>query len=149
MRSLYVQKVTYSKTPVATLKRWCSLLHQHLCYTLGESNRKIQELFGKLANMKGAAGKLQEAAETTTASAATSELRANAGEAKLGQKRARGASKKRVDQLATLIVAPVAEPAKASSDFLSCMLKTSTDSQAPAKEKEVLVLLCVCCIDTH
>ena len=88
---MWVRGVTYSTTPVATLKRWCKILHQQLCYTLGESNRKLQELFGKLATMKGAHEKLKEAASATTV---VQEVAVDAGEAK-GHKRARGAAKKR------------------------------------------------------
>ena len=87
MRPMWKNEVTYSATPVAVLKRWCTVLHQQLCYTLGESNKKIQELFGKLAAMKGAQEKIGEVPEGHAGGAV------DAGEAK--GKRARGASKKR------------------------------------------------------
>jgi hypothetical protein len=88
MRPMWVRGVTYSTTPVPTLKRWSNLLHQHLCYTLGESNKKLQELFGKLAGMRGAHEKLAEAAATTTV---VQEVAVHAK----GDKRGRGAAKKR------------------------------------------------------
>ena len=89
MRPMWKNGVTYSTTPVAVLKRWCRVLHQQLCYSLGESNKKLQELFGKLAAMKGAQEKFGEVPEGHAGGV----VAIDAGEAK--GKRARGASKKR------------------------------------------------------
>ena len=98
MRPMWVRGVTYSTTQVATLKRWCFFLHKHLCYSLGESNRKVQELFGKLRTMKGAEEKLQEAVSTPV----VQEVFKAKGHPEAGKaKRARGASKKRRTDITT------------------------------------------------
>ena len=89
MRPLWIQSISYAGTPVATLKRWVIVLHKHLCYTLGESNKKVQELFGKLSSMKGADEKLKEAIPAS----ATAVQVPSAVDA--GQKKGRGASTKR------------------------------------------------------
>ena len=92
MRPMWKASVSYSTTPVAILKRWCKILRNQLCYTLGESNKKLQELFGKLSAMKakGASEKLDQAAVVPGGL-----VPVDAGVEK--GKRARGPSKKRTD----------------------------------------------------
>jgi hypothetical protein len=90
MRPLWIQGTSYAGTPVATLKRWVIVLHKHLCYTLGESNKKVQEHFGKLSSMKGADEKFKEAIQASATAVQVPRY------VDAGQKKGRGASKKRM-----------------------------------------------------